>query len=91
MPAPDPTAPAPDDYAAMTVPPAVFLGSPTVIQTSVSPTAFGHTDAGRFSAYADPPLELAFALCKTRMSSGTDADANTARRFERELHAALGV
>ena len=40
---------------------------------------------------SDPPLELAFALCKTQMSSGTDADADTARRFERELHAALGV
>ena len=167
-PTPDPTTPAPDDYAAMTVPPAVlplgawanrpefpravvpaaggvanarslarlfaglvgdgvdgrrllppervavastlqtdaidvvvgaawpkgmgyFLGSPTAIQTCVSPTAFGHTGAGGFSAYADPPLELAFALCKTQMSSGTDADADTARRFERELHAALGV
>lgn len=68
-----------------------FLGSPTAIQTCVSPTAFGHTGAGGFTAYADPPLELAFALCKTKMSADTDADTDTARRFERELHSVLGV
>lgn len=67
------------------------LGSPTAIQTCVSRTAFGHTGAGGFTAYADPPLELAFALCKTKMSSDTDAETDTARRFERELHSALGV
>jgi CubicO group peptidase (beta-lactamase class C family) len=66
-----------------------FLGSPTAIQTAVSPTAFGHTGAGGFTAYADPDHELAFAMCKTTMRGDVHAETDPARRFERELHALL--
>jgi len=59
--------------------------------TCVSPTAFGHTGAGGFTAYADPAHELAFALCKTRMVDDANPDTPAARRFERELHRALGL
>jgi len=66
-----------------------FLGSATAVQTCVSETAFGHTGAGGFTAYADPANDLAFALCKTHMLAEIDLDRDPARRFERELHTLL--
>jgi CubicO group peptidase (beta-lactamase class C family) len=66
-----------------------FLGSATAVQTCVSPTAFGHTGAGGFTAFADPANDLAFALCKTHMLAEIDLDRDPARRFERELHTLL--
>jgi CubicO group peptidase (beta-lactamase class C family) len=68
-----------------------FLGSASATATCISPTAFGHSGAGGFTAYADPPHELAFALCKTRMVDTSDPDMMTARLFERELHRALAI
>lgn len=68
-----------------------FLGSATATTTCISATAFGHTGAGGFTAYADPAYDLAFALCKTRMVDTSDPDEVTARLFERELHRALGL
>jgi CubicO group peptidase (beta-lactamase class C family) len=67
-----------------------FLGSATAPQTCVSPTAFGHTGAGGFTAYADPAHDLAFALCKTRMVDEPQEDRMAARIFERELYKVLG-
>lgn len=68
-----------------------FLGSADASQTCVSPTAFGHTGAGGFTAYADPAHDLAFALCKTRMVDHVDPQAHAARIFERALHGALAI
>lgn len=68
-----------------------FLGCDNATTTCVSPTAFGHTGAGGFTAYADPAHDLAFALCKTRMVDDANPDTPAARRFERELHRALGI
>jgi len=68
-----------------------FLGCATATTTCVSPTAFGHTGAGGFTAYADPAHDLAFALCKTRMVDEMDPDRMTMRIFERELYRALGL
>jgi CubicO group peptidase (beta-lactamase class C family) len=64
-----------------------FLGCEPAVQTAVCSSAFGHTGAGGFTAYADPEHDLAFALCKTHMLSGIDDVTDPARRFERELHA----
>jgi CubicO group peptidase (beta-lactamase class C family) len=66
-----------------------FLGDAAAVQTAVSPTAFGHTGAGGFTAYADPAHDLAFAVCKTYVLTEIDPVNDPARRFERELHAAL--
>ena len=68
-----------------------FLGCADAPQTCVSATAFGHTGAGGFTAYADPAHEVAFALCKTRMVDSPEEDRVTARVFERELYRALGI
>jgi CubicO group peptidase (beta-lactamase class C family) len=64
-----------------------FLGSEPAAQTAACSSAFGHTGAGGFTAYADPEHDLAFALCKTYMLSAIDPVTDPARRFERELHA----
>jgi CubicO group peptidase (beta-lactamase class C family) len=66
-----------------------FLGFEPAVQTCVSSTAFGHTGAGGFTAYADPARELAFAVCKTHMLSAIDRIDDPARRIERELLALL--
>ena len=55
----------------------------------ISPTAFGHTGAGGFTAYADPAHDLAFAVCKTYVLAQIDPVSDPAHRFERELHATL--
>jgi CubicO group peptidase (beta-lactamase class C family) len=68
-----------------------FLGCAAASQTCTSPTAFGHTGAGGFTAYADPAHDLAFALCKTRMVDHLEADQYSARIFERKLYQALGI
>lgn len=68
-----------------------FLGSADAPQTCVSPTAFGHTGAGGFTAYADPAHDIAFALCKTRMVDHVGPQAYAARIFERELYRALEI
>jgi CubicO group peptidase (beta-lactamase class C family) len=68
-----------------------FLGCADAPQTCASPTAFGHTGAGGFTAYADPAHDLAFALCKTRMVDEADPSRITSREFERELYRALGI
>ena len=68
-----------------------FLGSGTASQTCVSQTAFGHTGAGGFTAYADPAHDVAFALCKTRMVDHLDPQQYSARIFERELYKVLGI
>jgi CubicO group peptidase (beta-lactamase class C family) len=66
-----------------------FLGSADAPQTCASATAFGHTGAGGFTAYADPAHDIAFALCKTRMVDEADPSRITARIFERELYKIL--
>ena len=66
-----------------------FLGFEPAVQTCISPTAFGHTGAGGFTAYADPARDLAFAVCKTHMLSTIDRIDDPARRFERLLHELL--
>jgi CubicO group peptidase (beta-lactamase class C family) len=68
-----------------------FLGCADASQTCVSPTAFGHTGAGGFTAYADPAHDISFALCKTRMVDPVDPQDYVARRFERELYRVLGI
>ena len=66
-----------------------FLGFEPAVQTCISPTAFGHTGAGGFTAFADPARDLAFAVCKTHMLSVIDRIDDPARRFERLLHELL--
>jgi CubicO group peptidase (beta-lactamase class C family) len=66
-----------------------FLGDESAVQTCISPTAFGHTGAGGFTAYADPAHDLAFAVCKTFVLAQIDPVSDPAHRFERELHATL--
>ncbi len=68
-----------------------FLGCADAPQTCVSPTAFGHTGAGGFTAYADPAHDVAFALCKTRMVDHVDPQQSSARIFERELYKTLDI
>jgi CubicO group peptidase (beta-lactamase class C family) len=68
-----------------------FLGGANAPQTCGSTTAFGHTGAGGFTAYADPVHDVAFALCKTRMVDHLEANQYSARIFERELYKALGI
>jgi CubicO group peptidase (beta-lactamase class C family) len=68
-----------------------FLGCANAPQTCGSTTAFGHTGAGGFTAYADPAHDVAFALCKTRMVDHLDPSQYSARTFERELYKVLGL